>query len=66
MPKRVFKNPNELLTGDVAEYIGVKLITLLKALQRGAVPEPAQRRGNKRIWTREEADELKRLYRADS
>lgn len=58
MPKRILHNPDELTTYDLASFLGVKRCTLLGWLRRGLIPEPP-RRGNKRIWTQAEAEELK-------
>ena len=60
MPKRVFRNPDEYTTYELAEFLGVKRETLLSWLRRGLIPEP-NRRGNKRIWSDEQACAIKKM-----
>lgn len=60
MPKRILHNPDELSTFDLAQYLGVNRRTLLSWVHRGLIDEPA-RRGNKRIWTRQQAEQLKMM-----
>jgi excisionase family DNA binding protein len=58
MPKRLLRNPDEMTTYDVAAYLGIPRHTLLAWCRRGKIAEP-ERIGNKRVWTREQADQLK-------
>jgi DNA-binding transcriptional MerR regulator len=57
MPKH-FPRPGELSTGELAEYLNINRRTLISRLRAKIIPEP-RRRGNKRIWTQKEAEELK-------
>jgi transposase len=64
MPKRINRNSDEYSTFELAEYIGCSRSCLLKWLREGKIPEPP-RKGNKRIWTKAQADELKKMIRKD-
>lgn len=59
MPKRLpFRKSHEYSTFELAAYLGITRGALLQWLRRGLIEEPA-RRGNKRIWTRAQADALR-------
>ena len=62
MPKLIYRDPNELGLTDLAEYLGVGSSAIKNWLRYGRIAEPA-RRGRRRIWTREQADAIKRCVR---
>ena len=60
MPKRKLIEPNLLTSIELAAYLGVSRWTLILWLKQGKIPEPSLMRGNKRLWSREQAEEIKR------
>ncbi len=60
MPKRVLRDPSNLTTYEVAGMLGINRRTLLSWLYQGKIPEP-RRVGNKRVWSTEEVEELRKL-----
>lgn len=60
MPKRKLLEPDLLTSIELAAYLGVSRWSLIFWLKQGKIPQPAVMRGNKRLWSREQAEEIKR------
>ncbi len=60
MPKRKLLEPDLLTSFELAAYLGVSRWTLILWLKQGKIPKPCLMRGNKRLWSREQAEEIKR------
>jgi excisionase family DNA binding protein len=63
MPKRLLHNPDELTTFELAQYLGVSRPSIDKWARQGSIPAPAKCIGNKRLWTRAQAEEIKRMVK---
>lgn len=57
-PRRVHLAKDSYTTGDLAKMCGIKYNTFRSRIQRGRIPDAANRVGDIRVWTQEEAEAL--------
>jgi len=63
MPRILLRDEDTYSTYDVQEMLGVKRQTLISWLKAGRVPEPKRDKYNRRMFTHDEVEAIRRRLR---